>query len=67
MTVFSYLQTYLNLNQQDSMEIDDHYFLFLGYISLASVVNKTEKRLSNPVQISQMQGSQNVVSKVGLL
>jgi hypothetical protein len=51
-------QTYLNLNQQESMEIDDHCFLFLGYISVASVVNKTEKRLSNPVQISQMQGSQ---------
>lgn len=50
-------QTYLR-NQQESMEIDDHDFPFLGYISLASVVNKTERHLSHPVQISQMQGSQ---------
>lgn len=52
------------------MEIDDHYFLFLGYISLASAVNKTEKRLSNPVQISQMARKpmmKNVGPKVGLL
>lgn len=63
-------QTYLNLNQKESMEIDDHYFLFLGYIPLASAVNKTEKRLSNPVQISQMARKpmmKNVGPKVGLL